>query len=63
MTEKTLVLGFVFLIDHDSGDGAADGSEAAFTATDSRVAKDVQVGWFWVAKNLACVGQGNAHGL
>ena len=27
MTEKTLVLGFVFLIDHDSGDGAADGSD------------------------------------
>ena len=27
MTEKTLVLGLVFLIDHDSGDGAADGSD------------------------------------
>ena len=27
MTEKTLVLGLVFLIDHDSGDGAANGSD------------------------------------
>ena len=27
MTEKTLVLGLVFLIDHDSEDGAANGSD------------------------------------
>ena len=27
MTEKTLVLGFIFLIDHDSEDGAANGSD------------------------------------
>ena len=27
MTEKTLVLGLVFLIDHDSEDGASNGSD------------------------------------
>ena len=36
MTEKTLVLGFIFLIDHDSEGGAANGSD------DSGSDQDVQ---------------------